>query len=75
MEVPQRVGQTLAALAEGGMGIANLGDSVDLRGFSLPTRPLRDGGGKALDFDLHLAWLAEKRLTPWCKRFVEHLAA
>lgn len=69
------VGQTLAALAEGGMGIAIIGDSVDLRGFSLPTRPVSDGRGLPLAFDLHLAWLAERRLTPRCMQFVEHLAA
>jgi DNA-binding transcriptional LysR family regulator len=50
------MGQTLAALAEAGLGIAIFGDSVDLRGFSQPRRPIADPDGRLLSFDLHAAW-------------------
>jgi LysR family transcriptional activator of glutamate synthase operon len=50
------VGQTLAALAEAGLGIAVISDNVDRRGFDLPTRPLCDAAGKLLQFDLEIAW-------------------
>jgi LysR family hydrogen peroxide-inducible transcriptional activator len=51
------VGQTLAALAEAGLGIAIFGDSVDLRGFDQVRRPIAGTDGRALSFDLHAAWL------------------
>lgn len=67
------VGQTLAALAEGGLGIAVMGDSVDLRGFSLPSRQVCDGDGTVLTFDLHLAWLRDRLLSPACCELVDYL--
>lgn len=69
------VGQTLAALAEGGLGIAIVGDSVDLRGFQLPRRPIVDQHGTPLTFELHVAWLRERRLVPEGYDFAEALAA
>ena len=56
------VGQTLAALAEAGLGVAIVGDSVDLRGFGLPRRVVVDAAGARLSFDLHLAWLRDRLL-------------
>lgn len=50
------VGQTLAALAEAGMGVAVFSESVDLRSTSLRRRPVVDGEGKQLEFHLHIAW-------------------
>lgn len=69
------VGQTLAALAESGMGIAIMGDSIDLRGFNLPRRYLTDENGRELTFDLHIAWLEERRLPPFAYDLAEQLAA
>jgi DNA-binding transcriptional LysR family regulator len=50
------MGQTLAALAEANLGIAIFGDSVDLRGFSQPRRPVAGPDGMVLSFELHAAW-------------------
>ncbi len=49
-------GQTLAALAEAGMGIAVFGSSVDIRGSSLESRAIIDRKGEQLGFDLYIAW-------------------
>ena len=68
------VGQTLAALAEGGMGIAVIGDSVDLRGFDLPKRYLCDSKGERLFFDLHIAWLGHRQLPPTVVHLIDHLS-
>lgn len=67
-------GQTLAALAEAGLGIAVVSDSVDLRGFDLPARPLHDAEGHHLEFDLHIAWSRDRSLPPILYRFVEDLS-
>lgn len=69
------VGQTLAALAEGGLGIAVVGDSVDLRGFDLPRRPIADAHGRLLTFALHVAWLGDRPLPGVALEFAEALAA
>jgi DNA-binding transcriptional LysR family regulator len=69
------VGQTLAALAEAGLGIAVLGDSVDLRGFAMPRRYLHNGDGEPLAFDLHIAWPKAQPLEPVVDRFVRELSA
>lgn len=69
------VGQTLAALAEGGLGVAIIGDSVDLRGFDLPRRPVVDRDGRPLTFDLHVAWLRDRPLPAAAHDFAEALAA
>jgi DNA-binding transcriptional LysR family regulator len=49
-------GQTLAAMAEAGLGVAVFGDTTNLRGFSLTARPVIDGGGAPLQFTLYIAW-------------------
>lgn len=69
------VGQTLAALAEAGMGIAIMGDSLDLRGFHLPRRYLVDHRGEFLTFELHIAWLKERQLPPAAEELARELAA
>lgn len=68
------VGQTLAALAEGGLGIAVVGDSVDLRGFDLPRRPVTDHHGQPLTFELHVAWLHDRSLPAAARQFAVALA-
>jgi LysR family hydrogen peroxide-inducible transcriptional activator len=67
------VGQTLAALAESGLGIALMGDSVDLRGFNLPRRPLSTGNAELLTFDLHIAWLQSRQLSKAMHNLIEKL--
>lgn len=69
------VGQTLAALAEAGLGIAIMGDSVDLRGFSLHRRFVCDEQGKPLRFQLHIAWIRERILPPAAYELVDDLTA
>lgn len=59
------VGQALAALAEGGLGIAIMGDAVDLRGYALPRRIVTGPQGEPLAFDLCLS-LAEAPCTDPC---------
>lgn len=68
------VGQTLAALAESGMGIAIMGDSIDLRGFDLPRRYVTDANGNLLTFELHIAWLKERKLPPFAYELARELA-
>lgn len=67
------VGQTLAALAEAGLGIAVISDNVDLRGFDLPLRGLQHADGRMLEFDLHVAWSRERALPPVLHEFVTDL--
>lgn len=69
------VGQTLASLAESGLGIAIMGDSVDLRGFRLPRRVVTDERGVPLTFDLSLAWLKDRQLSPAEQDLIERMAA
>ncbi|MEV0809794.1 LysR family transcriptional regulator [Micromonospora sp. NPDC050200] len=52
-------GQTLAAIAEAGLGVAVFGDTADLRGFALRRHQLLDAGGKPLTFDLYAAWMRD----------------
>jgi LysR family hydrogen peroxide-inducible transcriptional activator len=68
------VGQTLAALAEAGLGIAVFGDSVDLRGFDLPRRFVHDGTGMVLAFDLHVAWRRSSEFPPIVMQFFHELS-
>lgn len=49
-------GQTLAAMAEAGLGVAVFGDSAPLQGFDLCRRPVADAGGSQLSFNLYIAW-------------------
>lgn len=69
------VGQTLAALAEAGLGIAIMGDSVDLRGFNLHRRYVCDDQDRVLQFQLHIAWLKDRILPPVVCEFVDDLTA
>lgn len=69
------VGQTLAALAEAGLGIAIIGDSVDLRGFNLHRRYVCDNQGRLLHFHLHIAWLRERVLPRIAYKFIDDLTA
>jgi len=50
------IGRTLAILAEAGLGVAVFGDSVDLRGMRLASRPVTADGVNQLGFELHVAW-------------------
>lgn len=50
------VGQTLAALAEAGLGVALFSESVDLRSTTLHHRPLVDARHQQLEFELNIAW-------------------
>lgn len=68
------VGQTLAALAEAGLGVAVFGNTVDLRGFNLRSRLLHTQEGQALGFELGVAW--HRWETPeWIREFGSDLAA
>jgi DNA-binding transcriptional LysR family regulator len=67
------VGQTLAALAEAGLGIAIMGDTLDLRGFQLPRRFICDRNGEPLTFDLHIAWMKERQLHPLAYALADEL--
>lgn len=67
------VGQTLAALATAGLGVAILGDKTDVRGYDLPRRDLRDPAGNALEYELHIAWMRERPLRPIVHTFIEEL--
>lgn len=49
-------GQTLAAAAEAGMGIAVFGDTTNVHGLNVVARPVFDAGGAPLRFDLHISW-------------------
>lgn len=52
-------GQTLAAMAEAGLGVAVFGDTADLRGFTLPRHNVLDAAGAPLTFDFYIAWLRD----------------
>ncbi|MFI2666887.1 LysR family transcriptional regulator [Micromonospora carbonacea] len=52
-------GQTLAAIAEAGLGVAVFGDTADLRGFALRRHQLLDASGRPLSFDLYAAWIRD----------------
>ena len=68
------VGQTLAALAEAGLGVAVFGDTVDLRGFNLLSRAVHGRDGQAMGFELAVAW--HRHETPdWIREFGSDLAA
>lgn len=66
-------GQTLALLAEAGLGVAILGDTNDLRGFDLPRRGLLDDSGSPLSFDLHVVWRSHASISTEASLFVEEL--
>lgn len=68
------VGQTLAALAEAGLGVAVFGDTVDLRGFQLRSRQLHSREGQPLGFALAAAW-HRVETAEWIREFGFDLAA
>lgn len=61
-------GQTLAAAAEAGMGIAVFGDTTYVRGLNVVARPVLDSGGSPLTFSLHISWnqLAPATVREFC---------
>ena len=66
-------GRTLAVLAEAGLGVAVFGDSVDLRGTKLMSRPVTADNSTQLGFELHVAWRREG--TPqWIRSFGRDLS-
>lgn len=68
------VGQTLAALAEAGLGVAVFGDTVDLRGYDLASRSVHSQDGRRLDRGLAVAW--HRTETPqWIQQIGADLAA
>jgi len=66
-------GQTLAAMAEAGLGVAVFGDTTNRSGFSLAQRPVVDGGGAPLTFNLYIGW-RRAAATPLIKEFAVGLA-
>ena len=68
------VGQTLAALAEAGLGVAVFGDTVDLRGFTLRSRALHTREGQPMGFPLAVAW-HRVETAEWIREFGQALAA
>lgn len=68
------VGQTLAALAEAGLGVAVFGDTVDLRGYDLASRAVHTQEGGRMGRELAVAW--PRAETPrWVREFGAELAA
>lgn len=68
------VGQTLASLANGGLGIAVLSGNVDLRGFDVHRRPVHDLNGQPLEFELNVSWPRDRRLAPIVYTFARELS-
>ena len=69
------VGQTLAALAENGSGVALLSDTVDLRGFDLVNRRIIGRDGEPIQFMLHLAWRPNLEGVPELQSLVDELTS
>lgn len=67
-------GQTLIALAEAGLGVAVLGDSVKTSGSQLRSRFVQDSSGRTLKFALGVAW-PRKGTPEWLTEFGRSLAA
>ncbi|MDL4775432.1 MULTISPECIES: LysR family transcriptional regulator [Thermomonosporaceae] len=66
-------GQTLAAMAEAGLGVAVFADTADLRGFSLPRHDVLDAAGTPLRFDLYAAWPRDTA-PGWVREFAIELS-
>lgn len=66
-------GQTLASMAEVGMGIAIFGDAADLRGFDLPRRRVLGSDGRPLTYDLYIAWVRDAA-PAWMREFAIELS-
>ncbi len=69
------VDHTLAALAKAGLGVAIIGDNVDLHGLELPRRLVHNGDGALLSFDLHIAWRRDAELPEPALAFLTALVA
>ncbi len=69
------VGQTLAALAENGAGVAVISDTVDLRGFELVGRQIDRIAGSPIQFTLHVAWRAHPDSTPHLDALADELTS
>ncbi|MCU1431475.1 MAG: LysR family transcriptional regulator [Actinotalea sp.] len=68
------VGQTLAALAQAGLGVAVLSSAVQRHDEGLVVRPLCGADGHPLEFDLHVAWVRGRVLNPVLHQFVQDLS-
>ncbi|WP_308798463.1 LysR family transcriptional regulator [Agromyces silvae] len=68
-----QVGQTLAALADAGLGVGVFADSVSLRGFQLESRLVQKSSGDPLAFTLAAAW-PRIGTPPWIEEFGRSLA-
>jgi len=64
----------LAAFAERGLGISIVGDNLDTRGMDLIMRPLHHLDGQPLTFDLCVAWLRHRQLSPVAEAFANELS-
>jgi DNA-binding transcriptional LysR family regulator len=64
------VGQTLAAYAEAGLGVAILPETVDLRGFNLASAVVMDEG-RAIELRNGLGWHARRYLSAAARDFIE----
>jgi DNA-binding transcriptional LysR family regulator len=64
------VGQTLAAYAEAGLGVAILPETVDLRGFNLGGAVVCDGGEPIL-LKNGIGWNPRRYLSPAAAEFIE----
>lgn len=64
------VGQTLAAYAEAGLGVAILPETVDLRGFTLGTAVVMDQG-QPLVLRNGLGWNPRRYLSPAAQAFLD----
>jgi len=63
------VGQTLAAYAEAGLGVAVLPETVDLRGFGLAAATVTDGGHPVV-LRNGLGWDPRRYLSPAARAFI-----
>jgi LysR family hydrogen peroxide-inducible transcriptional activator len=66
-------GQTLAAMAEAGLGIAVFGNTAVARGFNLLQKELLGPDGKPMAFDLYVAWM-RAAVPAWMQEFAVELA-
>jgi LysR family hydrogen peroxide-inducible transcriptional activator len=67
------VGQTLAAYAEAGLGVALLPETVDLRGFDLGSAIVCDGADP-VRLNNGLGWNARRYQTPAARAFIALVA-
>ncbi|MBW3604416.1 MAG: LysR family transcriptional regulator [Actinobacteria bacterium] len=67
--------ETLALLAETGVGISITGDLGDTDRYDVSVRPLASAAGDPLQFDLYLAWDARRTMTPAARAFIDSYVA